>query len=367
MKIFYLPDLGEGLPEAEIREWLIHEGDEVKVDQPIVSMETAKAVVEIPAPRNGRIIKLYGSAGDLIGTGAPLLEFENGTTESGTVVGSTEVGDVVIKQAATGIKPGQPTSYSIKALPAARILAKRLNIELTTITPTGARGQITLEDVEKAAQQTPTPQTGYEPLHGVRRAMAISMAQSHLEIVPVTLNDDAHLENVSHERDITLAVIQAILAGCKAEPSLNAWFDGKTLARRLSDEVHLGLAIDSVEGLFVPVLKNVLQMSPKTIREQINRFKEEVKNRTITTEDMRGATFVLSNFGTFAGRYANPIIIPPSVAILGVGRLRQQPVVKKGQILIQNTLPLSLTFDHRAVTGGEASRFLAAVIGNLET
>ena len=295
-----------------------------------------------------------------------MLEFENGGVESGTVVGSPEIGDVVIEETATGITSRQPTSHAIKALPAARILAKRLNIALETITPSGAQGQITVEDVEKAAQDNPTLQTGYEPLHGVRRTMAISMVQSHREVVPVTLNDDAHLENLPREGDITLAVIQAILMACKAEPSLNAWFDGKALARRLSDEIHLGLAIDSVEGLFVPVLKNVLQMSPQTIREQINRFKEEVKNRTITAEDMRGATFVLSNFGTFSGRYASPIILPPCVAILGVGRLREQAIVKNGQILMQNTLPLSLTFDHRAVTGGEASRFLAAVIATLE-
>lgn len=363
MKIFYLPDLGEGLPEAEIREWLIKEGDEVKVDQPIVSVETAKAVVEIPSPRSGRITKLYGSVGDIISTGAPLLEFETNNNESSTVAGSIETGNLVIEEPTIPIKQSS-TSSSVKALPLVRALAKRLHVDLTTITPTGSNGQITAEDVEKAAQVTSTS-AGYEPLHGVRRTMAISMAKSHLEVVPVTLSDNAHLENVSPETDVTVVIIQAILAACKTEPSLNAWFDGKALSRRVWNEIHLGLAIDSVEGLFVPVLKNVLDMSPQAIREQINQFKEQVKNRTLSPKDMQGATFVLSNFGTFAGRYANPIIVPPTVAILGVGRLYEEPVVKDGQIIIQKALPLSLTFDHRAVTGGEASRFLATVIKSL--
>jgi len=366
MKIFYLPDLGEGLPEAEIREWLIDEGDEVKVDQPIVSVETAKAVVEIPSPRSGRVTKLHGLVGDIISTGAPLLEFETGTTESKTVAGSIETGDLVIEEPAAQAKPSQLPGSSVKALPIVRALAKRLNVDLSTITATGPNHQITLEDVEKAAQFTSPIKAGYEPLHGVRRAMAITMTQLHLEVVPATLNDDAHLENVSPETDITSLIIQAILAGCKTEPVLNAWFDGKSLSRCLHNEVHLGLAIDSPEGLFVPVLKNVSEMSTQAIREQINHFKEQVKNRSLLAEDMHGATFVLSNFGTFAGRYATPVVVSPTVAILGTGRLREEPVVKNGQIIIQNTLPLSLTFDHRAVTGGEASRFLAAVIKYLE-
>lgn len=366
MKIFYLPDLGEGLPEAEIREWLVNEGDEVKVDQPMVSMETAKAVVEVPAPRSGRIIKLHGVSGDIISTGAPLVEFEEGEqTESGTVAGSIEAGNVVIEESAMGVKPVTGTSGHIKALPVVRALAKRLNVDLTSVTPTGVNGQITTEDVEQAARSAAKPEEGYEALRGVRRTMALAMVQSHREIVPVTLIDDAALKG-KYLNDITLGIIQAILVGCKAEPSLNAWLDGKTLSRRLWKEVHLGLAIDSTEGLFVPVLKDIEQMSPQTMRETVNRFKEQVKSRTIAPEEMRGATFVLSNFGTFAGRYANPVVMPPTVAILGVGRLREQPIVSNGQIVMQNVLPLSLSFDHRAITGGEASRFLAAVIGELE-
>jgi 2-oxoisovalerate dehydrogenase E2 component (dihydrolipoyl transacylase) len=364
MKIFYLPDLGEGLPEAEIREWFIQEGDEIQADQPMVSMETAKAVVEVPAPRTGRVTKLHGKSGDIISTGAPLVEFEdNEKIEAGTVAGSIEVGNRVIEEIATGVK-AQKTA-TLKALPAVRALAKQLQVDLTTLTPSGPHGQITAEDV-KAAIGKMEPKAGYELLHGVRRAMALSMIKSHAEVVPVTLMDDAFLKNDAISNDVTLRIIRAIIIACKTEPSLNAWLDQQTLSRQVCDEVHLGLAMDSVEGLFVPILKSAQNMSPQKLRETINRYKEAVKTRSIAAEDMRGATFVLSNFGTFAGRYATPIIVPPTVAILGVGRMYEQATVLNGQLAPQKVLPLSLTIDHRAVTGGEASRFLAAVIEDLE-
>jgi 2-oxoisovalerate dehydrogenase E2 component (dihydrolipoyl transacylase) len=368
MKIFYLPDLGEGLPEAEIREWFIHEGDDIQADQPMLSVETAKAIVEVPAPKSGRISKLYGKTGETISTGAPLVEFEEGETqETGTVAGSIEVGQMVLKEAAGGIKPVERSITMPKALPNVRALAKRLNVDLATILPSGPQGQIMAEDVEKAAQTLFKEPEGYEPLPAVRRVMAMSMARSHAEVVPVTLMDDVALDNWSPDMDVTACIIQGILAGLRIEPKLNAWFDGKTLSQRLFSEVNLGLAIDSPAGLFVPVIKHIDTVPVQTIRETINQYKQAVQTRSLTTEALRDATFVLSNFGIFAGRYANPIIVPPTVAILGAGRIREQPSIFKGQIVIRKTLPLSLTIDHRAVTGGEASRFLAAVMESLAT
>lgn len=366
MKIFYLPDLGEGLPEAQIREWLVKEGDEVTVDQPMVVMETAKALVEVPAPRNGCIHKRHGAAGDVISTGAPLVEFVNGQTlESSTVAGKLETAHYSIEESPAGIKPVAPTTHTVKALPAVRALAKRLNIDLTQVIPTGANQQITQSDVEKAANSQQTPLVGYRPLQGVRRVMAHTMQQSQAEVVPATVVDDAYLSDTVAAGDVTVAIIQAIIAGCTAEPSLNTWFDGKTNSRCLCQSVHLGLAIDSVEGLLVPVIKEANQLTKIELREHIQRLKQAVQQRTVKPDTLQGATFVLSNFGTFAGRYATPIVVPPTVAILGTGRLREEPSVKDGQVIIRHVLPLSLTFDHRAVTGGEAVRFLAAVIGAL--
>jgi 2-oxoisovalerate dehydrogenase E2 component (dihydrolipoyl transacylase) len=346
----------------------------------LVSMETAKAVVDVPAPQSGIIKKLYGKVGDIIKTGDPLVEFaakEAVSTASeppaASVVGKTEVGNIIIEEAAMGITPTVSSSAAIKAMPAVRALAKQLAVDLATVQGSGAGGQITAEDVKAASQKTggavstPMAQTGttVEPLRGVRRAMANAMAQSHKEIVPVTIVDDADINSWAAGTDITARVIRAIVAACHAEPALNAHFDSEKLERHLYKEINLGMAMDSKDGLFVPVLKNVAASTPAMIRQTIERFKTEVKTRAIPADDLKGNTIQLSNFGTFAGRYATPILVPPIVAILGTGRIRNEVVAVNGAIAIHRILPLSLTIDHRAVTGGEAARFLAAVISDL--
>lgn len=372
MSIFNLPDLGEGLAEAEIHEWHVKVGDEVKVDQPLVTMETAKAVVEVPSPQAGRIKKLHGNKGDVIQTHTPLVEFEGESTQpkdKGTVVGNLEESTSVLNEGDMIIGAAKATTGNVKAMPAVRALAKQLNVDLTAVTPSGPQGQITAEDVKKFANQggaKPKFTNGnVETLHGVRKAMAQAMTQSHEEIVPVTIIDDADITDLK-DADITAAIIQAMVAGIKAEPALNAWYDGKTMERCLMNEVHLGLAMDTAEGLFVPVLKNVEKSSAKELREKIDNFKTTVRARTVAPSELQGATITLSNFGMIAGRYATPITVPPMVAILGCGRLREEPRVHQGKIEIRKVLPMSLTFDHRAVTGGEATRFLGAVIKFLE-
>ncbi len=383
--VFLLPDLGEGLPDAEINEWHVKEGDEIEADQPLASMETAKAVVEVPSPHSGKIAKLYGKAGDVIITGSPLVEFvvTGGAPvaeDAGTVVGNIEVSNEVLRESATGIKPMKVSGNKIKAVPAARILAKKSGIDLSTVTGSGPHGSISVDDVKKhlgqggAAVNIPVASPvatrpsipGAEPLRGVRRTMAIMMSQSHREVVPVTILDDADIYAWPKGTDITLRIIRAVVFACKEEPALNAWYDGAANARKLFDEVNLGLAVDSKEGLFVPVINDVANLDAKEIRATVNRFKTQVQDRTIPQEELRGNTITLSNFGVFAGRYANPIIVPPSVAILGCGRLREEVVPEKGKPAIHRVMPLSITFDHRAATGGEATRFLAAVITDLQ-
>lgn len=367
MKIFNLPDLGEGLTEAEIHEWHIKEGDEVKLDQTIVSMETAKAVVEVPAPRAGKILKLYGKAGEVILTGAPLIEYVDGEDakrpDSGTVAGKLVVGEAVITENPTGIVPTHQRTI-VKALPAARMLAQRLGVELATIKGTGVGGQITIKDVEQAAHKPLIP--GMEPLKGVRKAMAQAMTQSHEEVVPVVLMDDADIHEWSKDQDITIRMIRAISKACQTVPALNAWFDGKALAKKEFQELNLGIALDSKDGLFVPVIKDVAKFDANQLREKINIFKKQAIDRSFPSEDLHGATFTLSNFGVFAGKYASPIIVPPMVAILAVGKLRHSVVESEKGFESHRMIPLSLTFDHRAATGGEAARFLQALIEDLQ-
>ncbi len=369
MQTFKLPDLGEGLPDAQIREWHIKVGDTVEIDQPLVSMETAKAVVEVPSPWAGTIGELHGNIDDIINTGAPLISFSVVTSthakkqDTGTVVGHIERSNAVVAETAQIME--RSSTSNIKATPAVKQLAKQLNVDLEHIKGTGPGNTITALDVKNASAQTTAPSlSDLEPLKGVRRSMMQAMVKSHAEVVPATIVDEADIHAWNGEVDITLRIIRAVCHACKIEPSLNAWYDTKAMGRKLFADVNLGLAIDSDEGLFVPVIEKA-QNNPD-LRNIINTYKTQVKNRTIPTDKLHGATITLSNFGVFAGQFATPVVVPPQVAIIGVGKIKEAPVVHQGEIKAHRLIPISLTFDHRAVTGGEASRFLYALMQDLK-
>ncbi len=368
MELFNLPDLGEGLPDAEIHEWFVKEGDVVRLDQPIVSMETAKAVVEVPSPQDGTIVKCYGKPGDIIKTGQPLVAFaeaKSSSRDKGTVVGKLEESTAITEDTFT-IGTSATRGSRPKATPAVRLLAKKLGCDLTTIKGTGEFGVITLEDVQQQADKQSKLPEGFEPLHGVRRTMLAHMVQSHQEVVPVSIFDEADIHQWDEKTDITTRLIRAIIFATKQEPALNAWFNTAHGARKLFEKVHLGLAMDSHDGLFVPVIHDAGSHTDAELRNIINEFKKSVQSRTVPAEQLKGATITLSNFGKFAGKFASPIIVPPMVAIIAVGRIYDGAVSQNGTIKSHRLLPLSLSFDHRAVTGGEATRFLAAMIESLE-
>jgi 2-oxoisovalerate dehydrogenase E2 component (dihydrolipoyl transacylase) len=376
MSVFKLPDLGEGLQDAEICEWHVAVGDEVAVDQALVSVETAKAIIDIPSPRAGRIEKLIGAPGDILQVGDVLVEFAgedapavhpasaSGTPgDAGTVVGRVEKGAEVAKEVATAAG-GRNGKAPVKATPAVRALARRLDVDLSVVTPSGPNDTVTVADVERVARIF--KELGpIERLRGVRRTMARAMAHAHAEVAPTTIHEDADL-GAWWPDNLMLRLIRAIVIGCRAEPALNAWFDSQALGRRVLEKIHLGIAIDTADGLFVPVLRDVGARDAEDLRQSLERLRNDVIERTIPPDEMRGYTFILSNFGTFGGRYATPIVQPPTVAILAAGRARDEPAVVEGAVVVRPKLPLSLTFDHRAVTGGEATRFMAAVIADLE-
>jgi 2-oxoisovalerate dehydrogenase E2 component (dihydrolipoyl transacylase) len=382
MSIFKLPDLGEGLQDAEIREWHVKEGDTVKVDQPLLSVETAKAVVEVPSPQAGKIVKLYGKNGDIMAVGKPLVEFEGGEApkatpakavsgghedrgevrDTGVVVGAMKQGNEVVAEKMTTVG----TAAGLKVTPAVRALAHRLNVDLTIITPTGPDGMITQADVQRV-HKILTEVGPLEKLRGARRAMANTMSQSRDEVMHTTVCDDAVLHAWGAARqDTTLRLIRAVTAGAKAEPALNAWFDHVEIGRRLLPKIHLGIAVDTPEGLFVAVMQDVGNRNEDSLRKGLEKMKVDAAARTIPAEELRGYTITLSNFGRFGGKYATPVIVPPTVAIIAAGKTRDAVVPVNGQVVIAKVLPLSITFDHRAVTGGEATRFLAAMIKDLE-
>ena len=371
MKIFNLPDLGEGLPDAEIVEWHVAVGDEVEEGQTLVSVETAKAIIDIPSPRAGRIARLYGAENDVIETGKPLLAFasedadevDEKPVDSGTVVGEMESTEDLIAEGAVGVSHGATT---IKATPAVRALANRMDVELSMVTPSGRDGLVLADDVRRVARIL-AEHGPMEPLRGVRRTMARNMAQAHAEVAPATLVEDADIGALESSADITPRLIRALIAGCKAEPSLNAWYDGHANGRRVLERIHLGLAVDAPQGLFVAVLPDIQDDDDAAIVERLDELKERIRNRSVTPAELRGYSITLSNYGAIAGRYASPVVLPPTVAILGAGKARDAVVARDGEIVIRRILPLALTFDHRAVTGGEAARFMKAVIDDLES
>lgn len=443
IKTFHLPDLGEGLPDATIVEWHVKEGDTVKLDAPLVSMETAKAVVDVPSPYTGKVTKLHGAAGDIIETGAALADFEPDPNakqraeaeptghhhappkkaapapapapaaasadreDEGTVVGAMVSGNTVHVEQAADVG-------GVKAVPAVRALAKKLKVDLTRVRPSGAGGVVTMQDVKDAAANGSAPlgaaparavpasagrhlapelpQPGAAPartpvslagkpvrtappsqaasgqpeqLKGVRRNMARVMAEAHANVVPTTLVDDADLHAWIGKQDITARLVRAIVAACKAVPALNAWFDGKNLTRTLHPHVDIGIAVDTDDGLFVPALRNADMLDGAGVRAAIKRLRTQVEDRSIPSTELSGYTISLSNFGMFAGRYATPVVVPPCVAIIGAGKLSHDVVAVIGGIEVHRRMPISLTFDHRAATGGEAARFLKALLDDM--
>jgi pyruvate dehydrogenase E2 component (dihydrolipoamide acetyltransferase) len=196
--------------------------------------------------------------------------------------------------------------------------------------------------------------------------MAQSMSLARDAVMECTIFDDADIHYWQPGQDITARVLRAVAAGVRAEPALNAWYDGETLARTIHERVDIALAIDTEQGLIVPVVRDIGSKSAAALRADVNRLKEATRKRTVTPEDMKDFTITLSNFGTLAGRYATPVVVPPTVAILGTGAIRHDVVAVMGGIEAHRRIPLSLTFDHRCCTGGEACRFLGGVIEDLQ-
>lgn len=364
---FTLPDLGEGLQDAEIVAWFVSAGDRVVADQPLVSVETDKAVVEVPAPAAGRIGRLCAEVGQRLAVGAPLVELDDGEAhDAGSVVGRLDGVPTAVPPPAATFRPAAAAATG-RAVPAVRALARERGVDLATLAGSGPDGQITKADVERAAAVTQPALTGLTELSGPRRAMALRMAQAHAEVVPATVTEWVDVEAWADQpHTVTLRLVQAVAAAAAAEPSLNAGFDGARLARRVNAAVDLGIAVDTPDGLFVPVLKDVGGKDAATLAAEIESLKAAVRDRAIPPEALRGQTITLSNFGAIAGCHAQLTVVPPQVAIIGAGRLRARPVAVGGRVEIHRLLPLSLTFDHRAVTGGEATRFLAALTAHLE-
>lgn len=364
---FLLPDLGEGLEEAEIVEWHVAPGDHVVADQPLVSVETGKAVVEIPAPWAGTVAELKAETGDMVMVGAPLVAFDLGERkDQGAVVGRLETEETAAPPPPPSPVQGEAQRGApLRAMPSARAFARQRSIDLADIAGTGPGGIVTLEDVQRQAAETTGP--GWVRLEGPRQAMAQNMAASGAQVVPATIHDWADVTGwVSPEADIMARLVRAMAAAAGAEPALNAWLDAKASARRLHERVDLAIAVDTEAGLYVPVLRDAASRDAQATRDELDRLIALAHARKLTAGDQAGATISLSNYGPLGGTHGVLVVSPPQVAILGAGRVSPQVSWGADGPCPRQALPLSLSFDHRAVTGGEAARFLNAVIEDLQ-
>ena len=357
MGTFTLPDLGEGLPDATIREWYIKVGDTVKIDQPLVAVETAKAVVDIPAAFTGEITALKGNPGDIINVGDIIIEFSekklcpelespsstsqtdvattktqresSATSKSQTIVGNLKTSDVVTEENTLGIQPEQTTtSDAIKAVPSARLIAREFDINLKNITPSGKDEIITIEDVKKAlsikkasSPTLPSSTATLTPLTQAQRGLAQMMTKSREQITPATLIENADLHAWSKDEDITVRLLQSIIAALKVEPILNAYYYHDQAAYQLNSKINIGVAVDTPKGLYMPVIKDAGALSAEMLREKINYFKQQSRVQTFSKDELDDANIIFSNYGSIIGQYATPTLVPPMVSIIGAGKI----------------------------------------------
>jgi 2-oxoisovalerate dehydrogenase E2 component (dihydrolipoyl transacylase) len=445
MNVFNLPDLGEGLPDAEIVRWFVKVGDVVEAEQPLAEMETAKAVVEVPSPQSGRIAILHGKPGDVIETGKPLVTFGNAEefksrtgkdhlaedadgiskvtslTSSAPQVAAPQASTPVqalarkLKVDLAGIRgsgkddsitladvrkaaeaahapeeaadPSERAAIAVdfgkgvRAAPKVRAAAGAAGIDMRGLRPTGHQDNVTLADVHRKRVQQPAtriepdsyrlPERTQEvtgkptPVRGERRSMALNMAKARDTIVNTTVYDTADISQWQGKTDISVRLIRAVCAAGMVEPALNAWFDGEKMERTLHQNVNVGIAVDSSHGLSVPVIHGAEGKTAQELRAALNELREAVYAKRIRPEQLQNATITLSNFGMIAGTFATPIVTPPQVAIVATGRIMQELRLTESGIVNVRHIPVSLSFDHRAVTGGDAVRFLAAFIADL--
>lgn len=375
---FKLPDLGEGIAEAEIRKWLVREGDVVAEHQPVVEVETDKAVVEVPTPKMGRVLALARAEGEVVRVGETLLTISEEAEEQPARPRSVSVvGE--LPEAEETVPP------QVLATPAVRALAREKGVGLEGIRGTGPRGSITREDVlaaldRKGAAVDEFGAVERVPFRGLRRTIARNLLKSHqmtvcvtgMEEVDVTelwtlrVKERAELDRQGIHLTYFPFIIKAVQHALREHPIMNASVDGEGEAIVLKKYCNIGFAVDTPEGLIVPVLRDVDKKSIVELAAELLSLSERARERTITLSEMKGSSFTITNFGQFGGGFATPIINYPDVAILGCGRIADRPWVVNGEIAIRKILPLSLTFDHRVTDGGEATRFLTRVARYLE-
>jgi pyruvate dehydrogenase E2 component (dihydrolipoamide acetyltransferase) len=392
-KVFRFPDVGEGITEGEIVRWLVKEGDEVAVDQSLAEIETDKAVVEMPSPYAGTVLKLHFKEKDLIKVGQPLVTIG--------AKGEAPVEDV---QAAVPAPQARPAAVApsappraagqVLATPKVRALAKELGVDIAAVQGTGPGGRVTDEDVRAFPSAPPGPKPAVKikakydvygnleriPLRGVRRATAKRMRESLDHAAHVTHCDEADAgpleallrkmkpEVETGEVRLTYLpfIVKALIEALRLHPTLNATLDEEGDEIVVKKYFNIGVAVDVPDGLIVPVVKAADQKSVADLAAEIQSLAQSARDRTLDLADLKGGTFSITNVGVIGGDFATPIINYPEVAILATMRIADRARVVDGRVVVKKVLPLCLSFDHRVIDGAEAARFTKDLIRFLE-
>jgi pyruvate/2-oxoglutarate dehydrogenase complex dihydrolipoamide acyltransferase (E2) component len=374
---FKLPDLGEGLTEGEIARWLVAEGQEIAEDDPLVEIQTDKTTVEIPSPAAGTVSQILAGEGDVVPVGTVIVVIGDGV--SGSEPQSPPRREEPLDQAAAlGAKPAsgsEPQSSTrpvgtVRATPLVRRIAQELGVELAAVMPSGPGGRVTEDDVRRAAggegegvlETAAAAGERRVALRGVRRLIAEHMTRAK-EIPAVTWVEECDFSDVELKL-LVPTVLKACAASLREYPELNARFERDAIV--LLDRYDLGIAIDTDNGLVVPVVRDCDSRSIDELDAEVRRLADGARAGTLKPEELRGSTFSVTSAGKFAGLFQTPIVNHPEVAILSVGRIAERPVVREGEVVVRLVGYVSVTFDHRALDGKRAAEFGLDVIARLE-
>lgn len=418
--IFKFPDIGEGLEEGKIIEWYVDKGQTIESGDPLVKMETDKVVTDIPSPKGGIIAVRYGGVGDTVKVGSALVEIDipgvdgeeavaqaqdkpaapshEGVDEKGYgVVGTIEVaGDGAYLPAGDEGRPAKadaPKARKALATPVARAMAKDYGIDINEVSGTGPAGRVMKRDIETHTKSpaaikitSPIPpglaheRTRVEPLSQIRKTIAKNMLRSKQSTAHMSVMDEvevselvaarARINEALADKGIRLSylpfIIKAITLALKDHPMLNAELDMEKERIIYKNYYNIGIAMDTHEGLVVPVIKNADSKSLIQLAQELSALMEKAQERKLSLDDLRDGTFSITSYGSIGGYFAVPVIAYPQVAIFGIGRLTEKPIVKNHELAIGQILPISMSVDHRIVDGAEVSRFVNQVLAYLK-
>jgi len=383
---FRFPDVGEGIAEGEIVRWLVAVGDTVRAHQPLVEMETDKAVVELPAPCAGVVRELHGAVGESVPVGNVLAvideigKAEAGNGEPGPTAAAGVVGELEEAPATEPLPEAE--SRGLRVLPRDRKLAAELGVDLEAVRASGPGGRITEADIRSVsvAGKDSAVEAEHLPLKGVRRTMARAMAASARSAVHVTILERADAlalrdlrgreRSLAEGKGIKLTylcfLVKALTLVLQRFPLLNSSLDEEKEEIVLYRRQHIGFAVDTPEGLLVPVVRDARRKSILELAAALQDLADRARQRKISPAELKGGTFTVSNYGAIGGLWGTPIINPPQSAILGIGRIEEAAVVRQGEVVARPVVPLSLTFDHRIIDGATAQRFLNDLVEHIE-